>query len=969
MGRVLPKMRRWSKAGVSDVVGNLLILAITVILMSSLLLFVNQLPTPGERTSATLSGVLNQITGNEYFLNLTHQGGETLDAERTAIYVRVDGAAEPPALGAQGLRGNQISGPNPPNKGVGVQWTTGEIWSYVISAGLNSEVVVTVVDTGRNTVVWTGVLKAPVGQQAPLIQDVWADSIPDTTSRDDVQDGMSFVIFATIMDPDGDADLNPSTIWLDATSAGVSQLYPVSNVSGTYRFSHAAFYVAAGTYPNWDGRLFLVHATDDEGHETVASFFLTATASNVNFEYNFRFNSSKAPFNGSAPPGLHYSGQQGFQIYNRTQFDTYFYNGTAQQTRSFKTSESVTVIIASRVLTPSLVQNSFTMWSATGVPPTTVSPPTKTDAFTLADYVNGWYLYRYDFVLLTISPGRYPIEVRLTDSAGTNFIVNDAISVLTAGGTAAEYPVLTTYDENYVAQKLSFQASEKIGVKIRVENTNPAGTPNTLIMGDVVIRDYTSGVQIWRAPLNGYLASGPIGTLSPDGLYYKFTIDLSKADGDPWNPGANDYSLQIKALVDNTEEYYLVLQGQLEIISANKRPDIVVGLVETGSNAWGTRDLADYYLNDNFWTRTTIQGSPQGEGTGSTTGSQFNLVRFIDYNGDNSLDIAASASGLSADGRIHLYKRAFDASGNVVWARQTSLPRIPSTTGDPLDMAVGSLDSDGDPEIAVVYSGSVGYYNNNGTWGSPNAVGIKNATVTNGKFVRIVDLDGDGFNDLVVLTKTSTIVYWNAGTAYSIGFTGPTTVAIPGNLEANAVDVGALNGTGTGYRLVVGASDNNVWVTKQVTSATRGTLGYWKFSAGTTTGLKFVKLGNFDTTDALPEIMVGTTTTFKIYNHDWSQFGSTVTKWSGPDPPAYGDFNAAGVADIDGDGDDDIIFGTKAIGNPSTSYVLYYRNFANAGANWWVPPTNLPPVGAILAGQASGTGDILSLDLGDASNP
>jgi len=963
-------MRRWSKAGVADVVGNLLILAITVVLFSTILLFVNNLPTPGERTSASLSGALVQVgAGNTYLLNLTHQGGEVLNSDRTAIYIRVDGQAEPPGF-PTGLRGNQISAPNPPNKGIGDQWTTGETWSYQITAGSNSEVVITVVDTGRNTVVWTGQLKAPIGQRAPLIQDVWADSDPTTTTRDIPREEMAFVIYATVSDPDGDEDLNPSTIWLDASTVGrASPIYPDLNVSGTYRFNPSPpFFIYLGTSGYWDGRLFLVHATDDEGHEAVASFFLSATTSNLEFEYNFRFNSTKAPFNGSAPPGLHYSGHQGFQIYNKTEYDRFFYNGTAQESRTFEMTEYLTFVIASRVLTPALVQNTFIIWNGTSVPPTMLHNPTN--PFRLSDYVNGWYLYRYDLRLQGVpgmQPGRYPVEVRLTDSAGTNFVVTDGITVRATGLPPVDYPALTVYDENFVALKSSFQAYEKVGVNIRVGSTNePIPSPNKVIMGDVVVRDYTAGVQIWRAPLNGYQASGPIGAVSRyDATNYRFVIDLAKADGDPWNPGSNDYSLQIKALVDNNEEYYLVLQGQLTVISASKRPDIVVGLVETGSNAWGTRDLADYYLNDNFWTRTTIQGSPQGEGTGSITGSQFNLVKFIDYNGDNSLDIAASASGLSADGRIHLYKRAFDASGNVVWARQTSLPRIPSTTGDPVDMAVGSLDSDGDPEIAVVYSGSVGYYNNNGTWGSPNAVGIKHASLTNAKFVRIVDVDGDGFNDLVVLTKTSTIVYWNAGTGYAIGFSSSTTIAIPGNLEANAVDVGLLNGTGTGYRLVVGASDNNVWATKQVTSATRSTLAYWKFSTATTTGLKFVKLGNFDTADALPEVMVGTTTTFKIYNHGWSQFGTTVTK-----DAAYGNFNAGGVADIDGDGDADIIIGTVAIGNPSTSYVLYYRNFPQPPTPyWWVPPTNLPPVGAILAGQASGSGDILSLDLGDASNP
>src|SRR2546422_13959 len=83
---------RQDESGVSEVVGTILILAMTVVLFSVIIVWVTNIPTPSAQARTDIQSEMNPIynpLGVEIGVNitLTHQGGEALQPVPTIIYV------------------------------------------------------------------------------------------------------------------------------------------------------------------------------------------------------------------------------------------------------------------------------------------------------------------------------------------------------------------------------------------------------------------------------------------------------------------------------------------------------------------------------------------------------------------------------------------------------------------------------------------------------------------------------------------------------------------------------------------------------------------------------------------------------------------------------------------------------------------------------------------------------------------
>src|SRR5205823_12475458 len=93
---------RDDESGVSEVVGTILILAMTVVLFSSIILWVGSIPTPTTQTRVDLRPSMIPVydgSGNEIGVNITilHRGVERLNPGPTLIYVQSQRVADPPA--------------------------------------------------------------------------------------------------------------------------------------------------------------------------------------------------------------------------------------------------------------------------------------------------------------------------------------------------------------------------------------------------------------------------------------------------------------------------------------------------------------------------------------------------------------------------------------------------------------------------------------------------------------------------------------------------------------------------------------------------------------------------------------------------------------------------------------------------------------------------------------------------------
>ena len=150
---------RWSKSGVSEIIGTILILGMTVVLFSVIILWVTNIPTPQASIRPDMDGTLIPIytqSGNWNGVNVTveHRGGETLEGFRTQVFFSVtrNGVTSTSRLQTRGVSGGLSYGINGPD----ADWDTGEIWRYTnYSVQANDIVVMTIVDRIQSLVLWS----------------------------------------------------------------------------------------------------------------------------------------------------------------------------------------------------------------------------------------------------------------------------------------------------------------------------------------------------------------------------------------------------------------------------------------------------------------------------------------------------------------------------------------------------------------------------------------------------------------------------------------------------------------------------------------------------------------------------------------------------------------------------------------------------------------------------------------------
>src|SRR5437899_10861824 len=91
-GHSMRTILRQDESGVSEVVGTILILAMTVVLFSVIIVWVTNIPTPSAQARTDIQSEMTPIYGGgglEIGVNitLTHQGGEALFPAPTITYV------------------------------------------------------------------------------------------------------------------------------------------------------------------------------------------------------------------------------------------------------------------------------------------------------------------------------------------------------------------------------------------------------------------------------------------------------------------------------------------------------------------------------------------------------------------------------------------------------------------------------------------------------------------------------------------------------------------------------------------------------------------------------------------------------------------------------------------------------------------------------------------------------------------
>jgi flagellin-like protein len=799
---VLPR-RPLDHRGVSEVIGTILILLITVILFSTIVVWVFTLPTPRAASNVGIEGTLQwryvDGSGPGAYVNLTHLGGDDLLDTNTRIYLTIDNQTH-----TFRTRGSHFDGVPPVKQygvnGPDVHWNIGETWIYVNETiPQTARISVLVVDVVRGTVVWDAVLLGAGGARSPIFLDKWVDPAPQTATRDPVKPGDKFTIFAKVIDPD--ADLNVESVWayltfgFDGTPLGYTQLLDDGNplvgdqVAGDGIFTRSLSYKAQ---KNWDGGIIILNATDAGGLETQTRLVLkvldTGTTSQVQGPGTLGFGSDV----------------QRYDIFEIGDWDANGWEATS--TRSFIKEQGVVVVVASKRIPNPDLKNTFLLWDPYSDqevvysdapytnPVTGSSIPSTTQAFELAEFISGFYIYEYRFNTTSaalgfdgfqLQLGYHPLEFELitsqTPSPENRLYVTDSIRVTDISGGSPDYPRVETYqDPGHTMSATSFNFTDTMYVKVIVRSTD-----GSFGIGNIIISDFIGNLPVWASP-----GTAPVSVaVIDDATSYAFSVDLSQPNLDPWNFGTVSYNLAIMDVQDADEDYGRVW-GQIKVIGPRWKLDIAMGLFSTSQKNFDLSIYGDLFDNVEGWTEypyETFLASPGNPAPKNPITSQV----LGDLDGDGDLDILAGTQM----GDVWWYR---NRDGKAHSMFRTLIDTLTSTvTG----AAVGHVDGDPDLDAAVgTTTGDVWWYRNDGSW-SPNFVDNAGASVS---ALQLADVNGDGAADLIVgldVGPNSVRVYLNNGE----GVFG--TVTTTDTLMASDVPSPG-HGTVTGSFLLTTASDN-----------------------------------------------------------------------------------------------------------------------------------------------------------------
>src|SRR2546426_2344548 len=289
---------REDESGVSEVIGTILILAMTVVLFSVIIVWVSAIPTPAAQARTDMQSVMNPIynpLGVEIGVNitLTHQGGEALQPVPTIIYVtsqRGTSAPQTDIVILHKFNGFLVT-PSGLLDGTDSVWDIGERWGYKsFSLRSSDQITIIIVDNLKSVILWTGPMNAPAGTRPPVFIDKWTDGILATEEIDPVQATQGFYIFAKVMDPDN--DLNANSVYVTITAwygSGTSCAAPQQmndngvspdRIAGDKIFSLGGSACTKPPYPalSWAGSIILLNATDLKGHQTTTRLVLDVVA-------------------------------------------------------------------------------------------------------------------------------------------------------------------------------------------------------------------------------------------------------------------------------------------------------------------------------------------------------------------------------------------------------------------------------------------------------------------------------------------------------------------------------------------------------------------------------------------------------------------------------------------------------------------------------------------------------------------
>jgi hypothetical protein len=751
------------KGGVSEVVGNILILMITVILFSGIVAFVQQIPVPQQTTKADFSASVSFTDDYTHAdLTLYHAGGQDLDSSKALIIVNRDGT---------NFAYNVTDGAN----FNGTLWKIGKSWTHRIDGtNASSSIVVTVVDMAKNVAIWTSQVTGGVKGNPPLILQRYIDAYPETATIDPAIYNSTFTFYAYIEDPDG--DLNANSVHIDASAVGIEgsngpDRFWSNDSNGLFSWDFNRVMDVAAV----DGAVILIYASDDAGHTAISSYILHVTTLPTDVKY-YPSNPFGPETNG-LPLYLTYVSSvlgHGFGFYKELVDASGNATGTADTaspTTTFWKESKIFIRFASLSMNNLNGINSLSITDTRTGANFAPSFPAGSNSTASAPFYQigaggNAFVYECVFDTTDLPPSSYTVSMAfmnqpMTGETPVTFQAHQMILVNQVGAPPLVLPSIQLYKEGWTmpwgtskdtAFDVSSATSNTVYLAIVVQDTD-SYSPT---IGQVRIADLSGASELYGTPPAGAMIS-KVRTL--DTNRYNLTIALRLNNGNQWLAGTNSYTVYINKLNDSNEGVYTLSQ-QIWIKGAAGKADFYVGTdgLSTGNANFITRYYPYYIQNNNFFTSQSLwyyENSPS-----SCIDYTISAMAVGDIDGDGGKDILMGQAGPTTPATNSLVVFQNTPGNYGSWQPASTIYRPDGMLYPVTWIAFGDVNGDNVMDFAYSNSNSqIVIYNN--TYGSRGWVFNPSVNHWTGTISRIdlKDMTGDGRADLIVLAGGTLWIY------------------------------------------------------------------------------------------------------------------------------------------------------------------------------------------------------------------
>ncbi len=218
------------EGGVSEVLGSILVLLITVLLFSTVFYYVSTMPTPNPRIYAQFDATLNveQDASGNYYLNITvkNVGGEALVDWRTMFIVVIDFTAKQHMLSEGNLTAQPFDSDGKFSQGESFYYLSS--WDGFVYNDKDAiralDISVTLYDKSSGNIIWSSKLQGRTNMPPILIRL--------TSNPSPIVLGHTAAIKAMIFDPDSSDDVSTYKVGIDFTLSNISQAIQNDQNSG-----------------------------------------------------------------------------------------------------------------------------------------------------------------------------------------------------------------------------------------------------------------------------------------------------------------------------------------------------------------------------------------------------------------------------------------------------------------------------------------------------------------------------------------------------------------------------------------------------------------------------------------------------------------------------------------------------------------------------------------------------------------